>query len=822
MNAPGPAEAAASADAAHIAMVLEQLRRAARQRALYPPAHPGYGVALASAHAALEELTVARDTLELTISAEGISYQNERLLGHEDTLQSLAASLRAQRLCAVTIRRGITDTEVGVLLDLFGQVGTTEAEESVAERLEQIGAECLSVTEIDYSRVVRRSYALAADDGEDKAGATILEQLVATTQQGGQHVLTKPERDALLGLLDDPQATATALLTGFVGTGVGGGEGGAGGGVGGGIGSGIGSGEGDGVGTGGDLPLVLADRHIERPDLAATTIALSIQRLGEMAWEGDEEERERVFARLAEALRRLDPQLRALIFRADVAGNDAPVDALGAVASHMSVEELVELFRALPGAVYAEASVVSRRLLSRVAPTHQRLQRLAPALREGLLAGGMAEDTFANTIGLVLNQLAAGHEDEAAGPAAQTGLRRTADEVRESRRKDILPLVQRMAAQTVWADRATACLELLQLPHAPGQYIKVLHGLRRCLTNLPSDRRQEIVLGAVKILEQAAGPASRLPTECKSQAGALLGEMVGERLVDWLRAALPSSTGEDRTRLIGTLAASGPAGRQVLIELLRGDHGGAGLEDVQQIVAAVLAVEAEEAKTERRTARRGRSTREGGQSSTALADLILDPECEHAGTMIDRLADEGGAQAIKHLAIALERGDFGVRRAVVDAAGRAGGAMLDVVAVALEDPDLVIARAAARHLGESGEARAVLPLLRHVRPFSPFDRRVAHRAAALLALGDLQYAGATHLLAEILRRPSWLRAGLNDQFREAAAEALLRIGTPEALGSVASRATRERSRGIRALAAVAAERLPQLSSGEQERISRAA
>lgn len=764
---------------------INQLCRAARVRALYPVGHPSHANSLALARKALESLFETTDRLELTLTSEGLRCGDELLDDQDGTLRHLASMLRDQSICTLTVRRGLDEDGVRLLLAIFG--GSADAADmDIVGRVAELQSAGLSVAQLDYERLVPRP---AGSDGDGQtggvpAGAELLRLLAASSASGGANI---GDYGDVAAVIDDPQMLAAAMLScvaaGTPGNGTGAGGGG---------GTGIGDGGGDGVGTGGDIPLVIAGHHIEKPHMAGALLALSIQRLAEMGCEARPGSPGEVFKGLAAAMRQLDPRLLAHVFRADVVPHDAPFDALQQTADHLSLDEVLDLVRAHPRAVGSEPSAVYRRLLRRIAPTGERLLQLAPVLKTGLIEDGMSEDVFSNTLGRALKDAADDrlpNDEPPLSGAAAAALMRTSDALRSTRRKEIAPLLQRHSETETWGSRAQLSTDLLELPGCCERHPNLLPALRECLRRLPDAERQVLSARIVEVIAPLAGPSGALPPESREVAVSLLAEASDSSTLEGLRRSLISAHGEQELRLARVLAMSGAPGREALLDILR-RAGPAEADRLPGIVSTLVDIEAEEIVPE-----------------TGLYKAALDPGCRQIQTIITALADRGGPVAARHLVALLREGDFGIRSEVVRSACQPGRSLLSVLVVALDDPDDDIRCAAAAGLGASGDVRAVQPLLRQLRPFVPWDPNSRLRVAAARALGNLGSPEAEPLLVKVLQRTSWLRRSECDELRAAAAEALLGLGTSRGLRELAAHTTGERSPAIQQAAAVALTRL---------------
>jgi hypothetical protein len=465
-------------------------------------------------------------------------------------------------------------------------------------------------------------------------------------------------------------------------------------------------------------------------------------------------------------------------------------DALADVARHFTVAELVGLVTAQPGAVAAEDSETYRKLLARLAPTPERVAELGPALREALLQNGMSEDVYANTVGSTLAQLATARASDAQAQALSAAIRTAPAEQRAARRAGVEEALQGCFGADAWVDRGRVGVELLWLADKPEDRQKAAADVRAAVKRAVPGRRRPFaheIIGAL-----VAEPP---PPELEDTVAALVAGISDEPVVAGLANQLHSPLAEERLAGLRALSLSGAAGRRALIDRLIDPQSGLADEEVASATSLLLSARGSvEAVT------------------TELAAALIGRQGAVSGALLAAVAARAGDGARSLLMPVLREANLSVRSALLQELAREPGRSIDLLALALRDPEPSVATAAADALGASRSPRAGPALVPHLRQFRARDPRLAVGAAVIKALGHLQYMGAVTPLSRVLGARTFLAREANDEYRAAAAEALLRIGTREALRVVSSHARGERCPRIRALALEAATRAAQTLS----------
>ena len=743
----------------YAADAIRRLRRAASMRSLYPPGHPIHASSVEHARQGVKALLGEGERADLVIGGGGIALGDETLPDEDGVVGELATRWGELGLCGLSIARGVSDEELDLLMVISAPSSAGMGSDEIRHRLEELGGH-VGIVELDYERFVPRSQA-RRELPDELAGPDIQRALreLAEASRGETRALDEERRNALNALLEYPEALASAIEIGVLG--------------------GLGASY---VATEGE---VATPARPTWSSAAGERLALTVQRLAQVGLEMAPEDPEAVYGKLAEALRSLGREEVAAAFRATRAASGAGSDALAEISRHMSVPELVVIARSGPQALAAEPSAVYRRLLERLSGGGERLDELAPALQQALLEDGVAEDVYASTVGMAVAELRALSAERvgAATPASPTALNRTPLSERAARRAEIEGMLGEVFGEGAWTKRAFLSLELLRGARAPAAIEAAAAGIWNAIGRIPPGEREEVWQRIVLELAEVVDRRGTGDGERRAAACSVIAETSAPHRVAALLRAYESEGAETRQRIVLVLARMGEEGLVGAMSLLTGGEDLPADEDVACVVHALIETE-----------------QEGRGGGTHVARLLTDPSCKVKAKILQALTGTGGPSCREWLLDAVRYGDGQLRWDIVKAAGQEPARHIEVLEAALDDSDESVACAAADHLGASSGPRVGAALSARVRPFDPRDPRPQLRVAAVRALGRLRYAEATEALGLVLSRKTFWHRGPNDALRLAAAEALVAIGTEEALQAVASHAGRERCAKIRALA----------------------
>ena len=195
---------------------------------------------------------------------------------------------------------------------------------------------------------------------------------------------------------------------------------------------------------------------------------------------------------------------------------------------------------------------------------------------------------------------------------------------------------------------------------------------------------------------------------------------------------------------------------------------------------------------------------QGREVIPTLVKRLADPSWFLVRNILVVLGEVGDPSVLPMISGTLRHPEPRVRKEAVTALGKIGGIRaFGLVSEALEDPE--VAEVAIRALGAINHGRAVAIFLQRAGSIHVLGRRNKAIRDAINALGELRAREAVPRLRSILARGFWLPPASGDPLRIAAAHALDRIGTPEALQAV-TRGARLGRRPVRETCAAILER----------------
>ncbi len=263
-------------------------------------------------------------------------------------------------------------------------------------------------------------------------------------------------------------------------------------------------------------------------------------------------------------------------------------------------------------------------------------------------------------------------------------------------------------------------------------------------------------IGDVRAVEPLANALTDLDERVRSTAAEGLGRIGDKRALESLIHAL-----NDKEAYVRWHAAEGISD----------------LADEQAVEALVIALDDDE-ELVRYFAARGLGNIRDSRAVEALMGAVYDSDDGVVYNAIDSLAKIGDVRAAKALSLALAYQDEEIYERAELALRQFGETAVAPLIVALRDSDDDIRQYAALALGIIGSSRAVEALITSLTDTDPDVRW--HAAVALGKIEDVHSVGSLiRTLADKGRH--WT----GNRVRDAAAEALQQIGTPEALEAVA-------------------------------------
>ena len=700
---------------------LESLARAARQVSHYGPAHPVASRALEEVGRDLSQVLERRPRITLSVAQDRLELDGDSLPLSNPAVARFHTDLRQRLVRSLTLEAGLEAWEVASLLEIL----TRDPEElqeagGAGAALAAREVRRLRIADQDFGRLVRESEA-ALREAFPQAGGAITTPVQALMQFCLTAFGEEEPAGSSAGVL--PAEARAALLPAAV--------------------------------LGPDSQ-ELGVEEIELPpeDYLATSLAHLIQRSTELAPVGDEQQRLAWQRSLAAYLRKLEPSLRARVFRAPASASAGHPDVLTVIARDFSVEEAVALVTDHPRPITGERSDQLGRVLSRIMSDDERLREIEPRLREKLLSLGVDEQLYRNVVGVLVERI-----------AKELYLARPERAVHQRQLHYVSPgpadpsqvndLIASTLPPAVLAARRSMLCEILEHPISSTQLAQAADLIVGEATAC-AERGETGQLARVLLALKTEAEASRRGPGRSAIAQSALERAGSPAIVSQLLKTLPDLPDRDQEELIFLLGRLGEGGRAALLTLIRDQFpspsGEAGIRAMARL---------------------------GGEAALELRSLLLASSGSRLASMLKALVSMPGQAAQSHLLVLLEHHSPRARLELVALmSAHPGPNSEEILLRALSDTDPEVQFRAARGLGEIKSERAVVPLCSLLEAGPAFGARLRARAAAAAALGEIASPTSAPALAGLLLRGGILLRLLGSSLRLEAAKALARIGAP--------------------------------------------
>jgi HEAT repeat protein len=545
----------ATSELRQIGAALEEFARAARQAMQYPSEHPISQGAIERARQTLLKLSALNDgkPVRITSSVGGLIVKGLRLENDSPALSWLNTSLRRLAIKALCLKPEVTTHEVGKLLELLNDESDTG--NSSKDPLVWLAANDITNLEIieqDYSRILRESEAalLQMAPGAEPGS---LQDLVKHCMEALKTDCAR-QADANESDIDDTSTPPPelpqrlAMMRSFAAMQL--------------------SKDPDLPMPAESLPTILEELLVEQvsaEDLLAGGLANLVQAGYEaanlaldtsVAWQEQAEQ----------LLWKLEPELRARLFRAAVVVSAGQEDALGRLVFQTAPQQIVaDMVFSHPKAIIGENSASLDRLLRRIMPTAARQVEVEPLLQQQCLEHGMTLEVYHNVVGLLLNGLAKDQMMQ----LTQSGfhLNTAAQNIRMPTRADLADILVSLEPDKLAQARSEMLLVLLGHEFPLAAYATLCTEIA---TWSEYWRQLDEPRLAITLLRALAGEA-HAPTSPHSHclvAASTLARMATPELINWLKGIIARTPHEQQSDMIELLAHLGENTSSTLLELV--------------------------------------------------------------------------------------------------------------------------------------------------------------------------------------------------------------------------------------------------------------
>ena len=729
---------------------LDELVRAAHQRALYGPAHPITQQACNAAAESCVALMADRPRLTLTVSESGLAAEGEELPDHPP-LRQLHEALRRRQIAALIIEAGVSWDEIATLIGVLA-TDAVELDNAGGPARALAEAQCphIELVDVNYGHYVPESHAelLSSFSGAARGVQANVQELVSVCIEIPGERLSIPSKGSS-GERGVPMPFPVPI-------------------------TGVTEGEGQSTEAATFRDQMAALHDVSPDDYVAVGLAWLIQASGEAVLDAPPSDRRAWREIVAQRVAELDLGLQARIFRAPrQAGSSAP-DMLTTLAADRAPEHIADLILARPAAVVGEPSALLERILRRTLTDERKLVTVESLLRQRLMERGMSQDSFRNVVGLLLDQIATdmamrvggrvewlGDFDHTQAPAGGTA-------------QEWPDLLKTISTESIAQARARVLLHMLPYDQDAAHYLD----LTGCLEASLTERAGAADSQSLDLVRGLANEAERADPMRAPMARAALQRAATPEVARVLRDALMKAAPQERAELIAILGKMGNQCAEVLVEEI---------ETTQDPQLRALAV---------------RCLADAGERGAAevrrlLAHATFDRSMLTAAALI-----EGRDQRFMALLGAgFEHRQPMVRLRLAEWLGRAPGLISEQLLIrALYDDDPAVQARAAESLGDKRASGAVHALTVAATRGTLHGRAFEVRKAAIQALGRIGNPDAVPALKELARKRSlWFRDRA-EELAALAASALALIPGPEA-----ERALEQSSRQMREIARQARE-----------------
>jgi len=725
-------------------VTVRDLLRAARHLSQYPEGHPTAIATVEQATTNLSRSLRTHQAVVIQVSGADLLLNGIPVAHPNDTESRLITDFKKRYIRSIILRPGVSGDNLLALFRLLTEDPNSIRQKGGARKaLSAPSGAALEIMEMDYEKAVTLSEARE----KGMASRPITEGLPEIPP-------TAPARpllsfDEVRTLMDDPEGLASIVeemvglpTSGEAGAGVGGTTGEGGGGLG--TGSQTVSG-GSGSGT------VLAPEQLLRLDVQAQAMVLLLSRVRDQIMnEGaDEAEATRKMLRVLQAM---EPAARARLFRAPPVESERG-DVLAEAAKFMSEEELLDLVIPGPQQLTADTSERIRRVLKRCGG---KVSALAPLAVDRLNQWSLPEEIYINTVELIASEM---REQES--PLPESPFLPFEPEKKGAVSAEIITdLLSSLEPAQAARARTEVFSEMLERETVQEKYRSLTIALEAAVEEMLDLGMPDLARRIVETLyNHSTDPQSGKWR--RNRAGLALTEIKKQSLLAKVQSGLDKARGEQAADYVFLLCLSGAAGAERLAAILS-DNKKSALHDSAAAALASLAPEV------------------GSLVQKLTASLPWTVSARVAAY----LAASGDERALGHVAAMLRHRDWQVRRAAVEALGKARGRAVDLLVMALSDKDMDVRLAAVGHLTALADPRTVEPLLTVATRRTLLGGNQALRLRAIAALAEMGQP-AVEALGQILTRRFRLRRRSEEELSLAAAKALAQIGTDEARATLA-------------------------------------
>jgi len=490
-------------------------------------------------------------------------------------------------------------------------------------------------------------------------------------------------------------------------------------------------------------------------DLGGVAIRRTINNIGNYIFKNLPQEKDIYRKRLAEVICRLDPKLRLQLIDAEVDIEPGQIDVMKEIIPHLPDSVIVEMMTL---AISSEGKVTERlvKLFHKLVPEEERKKEIIP------LFGDTLADMSGSGDSLYLRRLI---ENLFLPKPSQEFIsdvyRKTLKELNEliSYFTELKEYVDSLNERKIEEEASTVLMDLIRLETDPSDYVEIARNLGKEAMDFLLTGRYEKAKEIIEVLIDESAPEKRRTEETRKACKESLKKMRDMGIVHDLVAAL-RDWGREKHETIGfILIQMGQIAVQPLLEAL-------GKESDRLLRKKILSI----------------IVSMGEEALPEIVRRFSDRNWYVVRNMVRILREIGTEKAVRYLNIPLKHRDPRVRKEVIYALSSIGGEeAVRLISSMADDPDGEVRLEAIKYLGAVKDKEAVPLLLRLIGKKNPFGRNNYMVISAIEGLGRIADEEAVPWLVRLLRKSTFFARKRNDEVRVAAANALEKIGSKEAM-----------------------------------------
>jgi len=505
-------------------------------------------------------------------------------------------------------------------------------------------------------------------------------------------------------------------------------------------------------------------------DLGGAAIRRTINNIGNYILKSVPEEKEVHRKGLAEVVSRLDLKLRLQLIDADIDIEPDQIDVVTEIIPYLSNSVIVEMMTLV---VSTEGRVTERlvKLFHKIVPEEERKREVIALFGESLSDMSGQEDSLYMRR-LIENLFLSKPTEEFISETYRKTLKELNEHIASL--GEVKEYMDSFNERKIEEQASTVLLDLIRLETELRDYAEIAKNLGKAAMDFLLTGRYEKAKEIIEVLVEEAGPEKRKTDEERNACKGAMEELRDIAIVHELVAALRDWGKEKYETIHFILLNMGEIAVAPLLDALARETDRSLRKKIISILVSL-----------------------GEQAIPEIVRRFSDKNWYVVRNMVRILREIGKEKAVRYFNLLLKHEDSRVRKEVIYALSTIGGAeAYGVIHSMADDPDEGVRRNAIKYLGAMKNKGAVPLLLELIHRRNPFGRNNSLVISGIEALGEIGAEEAVPGLIQLLRKSTIFARRKNDELRVAAATALEKIGSKEAMEAL-TRGSRYRRKIIR-------------------------